>query len=259
MSYRDPERGYKGISYGAGAMAVAGLFYLLRMTSVTNEMRHEEAKLTTPAAVEDKLLRDNRRGALYTAIQQHYPEDFEALATQIANYARDGQTPAQLDVAARAFLAAAQQQHRAEFVQAPHDALADYRQAEIAVVGDLRSTDAHLCAEYLNKGGITSDAGSGDLRVALQQRGWEADAAGRDTPAGRDLSRPAPATWRRVADTMVAHGITQAEVAAYFQPAAGQPLDANRQCAAGLAFLNAVDDLPDREADQLYGYLVSHS
>lgn len=259
MSYRDPERGYKGMSYGAGAMAVAGLFYLMRMTSVTHDMQHAEAKLTTPASVEDKLLRDNRRGALYTTIQQHYPEDFETLATQIANYARDGRAPAQLDTAASAFLAAAQQHHRADFVQAPHDALAVYRDAEIAVVGDLRSTDVQLCSDYLTKGAITSDAGSSDLRVELQQRGWEADAAGRDTPVGRDLSRPAPATWRRVADAMIAHGVTRAQVEAYFQPAGARPVDANQQCTAGLAFLNAVNDLPDREADQLYGYLVSHS
>ena len=126
------------------------------------------------------------------------------------------------------------------------------------MLGDLRSTDSRLCASYVVKGTTEPGTGSYNLVNELQQRAWEAAAAGRDTPAHRVVARPAAPVWRAVADTMVTYGVSRSQLAAFFdQKPAGAPSPAE-QCAAGLAFLRAVDELPDRDADQLYGYLISH-
>lgn len=258
MSYLDPDKGYKGVTFGGGAMLAAGIYFLVRMSSVTHDMR-QHLTLATPEMVEEKLVTNERWGRLYATMRQSYPEDFRALTTQIANQSHDGQPHAAMDASASAFVAVTLQRHRGDLAQAPHIALSAFRAAEIAVVGDLRSTYARVCADYLTKGAVSDDTGSRDLRIEMQQRVMEAEAAGRDTPAGRDLHKPGAAAWRQVAETMAAKGIPRAQIVAFLAPPASSTMAPADRCNAGLAFLRAVDALPEGQADQFAAYMMSHA
>jgi hypothetical protein len=252
MSYRDPEKGYKGLNYAAAGGAVL-LMFAARAFSNGFDLPKGHV---SPDQVAAKMLADNDSGQLYGTLKQTYPDDFNTLVTQITNYQEAGESDAGIAASIRAFLAATVRRHNGDLAQAPSNELAAFRGAEIMVVNDLRSTDVRQCARYIAQGAIDSDTARA-LTQELQQRAFEAASAGRDKPAGREVGQPAAATMRIVTRNMASQGVTPSQIAALLAPKPGQEMAPTDQCLAGLAFLHAIDDLPDREADQLSAYRLS--
>lgn len=252
MSYRDPEKGYKGLNYAAAGGAVL-LMFAARAFSTGFELPRNHVSRDQVAA---RLLADNDSGRLYGTLKQTYPDDFDTLVTQVTNYREAGESDAKIAASIRTFVAAALRHHIGDLAQAPSNEMAAFRGAEIMVVNDLRSTDVRQCARYIAQGTIESDMAPA-LTQEMQQRAFEAASAGRDTPAGRRLVQPGEATMRAVTHDMTSQGIAPSQVAALLAPRPGHEMAPTDQCLAGLAFLRAIDDLPDREADQLSAYRLS--
>ncbi|MBN8812487.1 MULTISPECIES: hypothetical protein [unclassified Sphingomonas] len=184
--------------------------------------------LTDPASVERELLADRPGGLLSATIKRTFPEDFEALKTVVAERARAGGGPQDIQQAAGAFVGEATRRHRAGLIQAPAPQLRAYLAAEIALVGKLAATSPERCDAYFAD--PLDDAGwfAPDLRELYLRQNialWEAAGEARDHPAGRAAS-PAEA-----------------------RPAAS--------CDAGLAALEAIAALPPARFEQVYPQLLA--
>lgn len=179
--------------------------------------------LTDPAAVERELLADRPGGQLSAAIKRTFPEEFEALKAVVAERARAGGGPQDIQQAAGTFVSEATRRHRAGLAQAPAPQLRAYLAAETALAGKLAATSPERCDAYFTDPLDDAAWFAPDLRELYLRQNialWEAAAAARDHPAGR--------------------AITPGEA----KPAAA--------CDAGLAALATAAALPPAQFEQVY-------
>lgn len=252
MGYRDRADGYKGISYGGGALALVALAFGLRMCST---MAGSISAAETPATVEAKLLADPDAGALFDTIKRTYPAEFDHITLDMLARTKAGATRSELQEALLTDLIEAGRRHNRDMLQAPHAAFAAYRRAEIAVVESLQTASPPLCAQYLKQGSFRSNDPNhlpAKVLIDFRQATWEANAAGRDHPVHRVVARPNAATWRTIATAMSAGGLSTSAVRSFFDEAALRRATPDEQCALGLGFLRAVDTLPGDRGDDFY-------
>ena len=257
MGYIDPDRGYKGISYGVGAMSLLLLWFGVKMLAAFGGAMSVE----TPATAETKLLADPDGAKLFATIKRTYPDEFEGLKRTIVERSRASANDAQMQRAVLDYLIAAGRRHRADMVQAPHEALANYRHSEIALVESLQRASPDLCAEFVTKGSFYAPAGNAQLSAAqlidFRRVAWEGYAAGRDYPAHRKIGRPSAQTWRAIQGYMAEDGLTPTQIALYFDNAAIARAAPVEQCRVGLGFLRAIDRMPDDDGDAFYAALAA--
>lgn len=255
VSYNERPDGYKGVKYGAGAMAVLGIGFLLKTcTGFLGGLPP-----MTPLAAEQAMLNDPESGPIFATIKRTYPKEFEGLKTEIANRGSEFQTNQAIAAGARRYLLQATMRHVVELSQAPHAALAAYRQAEISAIELLKGEDLAACATYFRAGSVNSlgPTASDGLRQRFrdfQIKTWEGEAAGRDTPAGRKITAPDRATASALSRSVLAEGFDQATLS---RAANGIPLPDATQCGVGIAFLHAVQALPEDAADDFTAFVAS--
>jgi len=257
MSYIDEGRGYRGMKYGAGALGAVAVIALGRM-ALMGAAHSLPSTPTSPIGAERALLDDKAVGSLFATIKRTYPDEFESMKNDIARRGQAFEANDEVRSALVADLAGAEQRHRGDMAQAPHQALVNYREAEIAMVEALQSTDPSLCADYFTTGAFRTATPPPLLRsrnIDFQQQVWTAAAAGRDSPVGRKIDKPGPAVGRALFAGMAAAGYDQKQVDAFFHK---QPAPAAQQCAMGLAFLRTIDSLPADKADGFVAYAVTH-
>jgi hypothetical protein len=213
---------------------------------------------TTPLAAEESMLNDPDAGAVFATIKRTYPQEFEGLKSEIARRGSEFQTNEAITEGTRSFLLQAMKRHVLDLAQAPHAALAAYRQAEIATVEALKAENVAACATYFRAGSVQGlDGSSPGLREHFrdfQIRTWESEAAGRDTPAGRKITPPSHATATSLGKAVMAEGF---DVATLKSAVNGLPLPDATQCGVGMAFLHAVQALPDDQADDFTAFVAS--
>ena len=255
MSYRDSSTGYKGVTYGAGAMITLGLGFVLHTCSTVASM----GPPATPAAVEEQMVSDPRTGLLFRTIKRTYPDEFDAIRDDVASRAKAGATESELKLLVRDDLMQAAQRHQQDILQAPHQQFAAYRRAEITIVEAIRSTNPQLCARYVMQGSLAVDEGQPfpkDQAIEFQRLSWEAEASGRDTPAHRVIAKPGPADVRALLAGMTANGLSQQQLHSFSATGAMQLATPDDQCRIGLAFLHAVNDLPGDHGDSVYAFIA---
>ena len=213
----------------------------------------------TPMAAQQAMLNDKTAGPLFATIKQTYPQEFEALKNDVAKRGQSFEGNDTISDAIVADLAGAQDRHRPDMEQAPHDALADYRKAEIALMETLQSEDASLCADYVTRGGFRTPAPSPTLQTQIldfQRQMWTTAAAGRDTPSGRKITKPGPEIAKAIARQMQGAGFDDQAIKDFLT---GREAPAPLQCSLGLAFFRAIDALPSNQADEVDAYMASHT
>ena len=255
MSYNERPDGYKGIKYGAGAMAVLGIGFALK--TCTGLMGGLPPM--TPLGAEHAMLNDAESGQVFATIKRTYPQEFEGLKKEIASRGAEFQSNQAIAVGARTFLLQAMMRHVGELAQAPHAALAAYRQAEITAIDMLKGQDVGACATYFRSGSVNGlgATASDDLRRRFrdfQIKTWEGEAAGRDTPAGRKITPPDRATAMALGKAVMAEGFDGDTIS---RATSGAPLPDATQCGVGMAFLHAVQALPDDQADNFTAFVAS--
>lgn len=257
MSYLEREGGYKGVTYGVGAMAVLGIAVLLR----TCARFGGAMAMTTPEAAAQQLLTDPQGQQVFQAMQRTYPQEFTELSRMVATRVSAGSDDRTLGRSVATFLIDARRRHKADLLQAPHEALAEYRRAEIAMVEALRDAGTDLCARYAVAGRVDIVGKGVPLSVTtnLQRAAWEASAAGREQPANRGIQQPSVGTFRTVSSGMRARGLSAAEVTTYLDPPRFAAAPDALKCRAHLAFLETVHELPGTDGDTLYAYLLAQS
>jgi hypothetical protein len=149
--------------------------------------------------------------------------------------------------------------HFRELAQAPHAALAAYRQAELTAIDSLKGENVAACATYFRSGQVNGlgATASTDLKQRFrdfQIKTWESEAAARDAPAGRKIAAPDRATITTLNKAILAAGFDAATVSSAVN---GGHLPDSTQCGVGLAFLHAVEDLPDDKADNFTAFVAS--
>jgi hypothetical protein len=259
VSYRDPNNGYKGVTYGAGAMVALGMVFALRMCATIASVGPHPV---TPAALETELLSDPKTGALFSTIKRTYPEELETIKQDIVGQSKSGASQSDLRQALLTDLIQAGHRHHRDLLQAPHAPFAAYRQAEIAMVDALRTANPEVCAQYVSQGSFRVSHGETlpeSLVIEFRRLTWEADAAGRDQPVNRVIARPGASEWRDISRGMVANGLNESEVKIFFDPAAIRHAPPAEQCMLGLSFLRAVHDLPGDRGDRLYAFMASRN
>lgn len=252
MSYSERPDGYKGIKYGGVAMAVLGIGFMLR--TCTNFVGGLPP--TTPESAERELLADAESGPVFATMKRTYPAEFEGLTKEIAGRGSQFQGTDQIATGARTFLLAAMGRHLAEIAQAPHDALAEYRRKEIAVVEALKTHDVALCAAYFASGEVKPQAPDTALKQAMrdfQIQTWVSEAAGRDTPIGRAITSPSPQDGKGIIDRGIAAGINRNSLVSLLD---GKRMPDAEECGAGVQLLRGIDGLPEKQADNFTAFLA---
>ena len=258
MSYRDTGTGYKGITYGAGAMILLGMFFVLRLCSTVASLAPDNS----PAGVEKDMLTNGDTAPLFQTIKRTYPDEFDTLKKDASAHATAGASKTEMMTLVRDDVMQALKRHRRDMLQAPHAAFAAYRTAEIAFVDALHKTDTRLCANYVAQGSVEVDSGQSFPRkesLDFQRRTWEGYAAGRDEPAHRVIRKPAPAEVRALQSAMAANGLSQQQMGSFFTAGAMQRATTDDQCWIGLGFMRAINDLPGDRADAIYAYVAQQS
>lgn len=253
MSYTDRADGYKGgLTYGAIGVGVLAALWLLGTCSNLAKTLPP----TTTLDAEQQLLNDPQSGEVFRTIKRTYPAEFDGLKNEIAQRGAQFQSRQDIAEAGRAFLIAAMKRHLGDMVQAPHAALADYRKAEITSIKALQAGDIAACASYFSTGVINLPDAAQDVKSALvnfQIKSWTTEAAGRDQPAGRTVSKPAVQDLRTIAAGAAGLGSTESDVNNLFS---GVRMADKAQCTAGLALVQGIDALPDAKADNFTAFLM---
>ncbi len=258
MSYRSG--GYKSPFIGVGALIgilVVGGFAMRAQTIIGSLAG--AGTLTTSEGVERELFRSAETGPVYRTLKRTYPQEFDALTADVVRRAKAGETHDQIEDAILTDMIEAGKRHRKDMIQTPHDRFADYRGAEIGVVSMLRDRDPQLCATYVMNGAVRSQSQRLDPAkfIAMRIAVLEAGAAGRDHPVNRTVAMPGPADLQLIRSRMMADGIGQSGIDAFFSQAGLTKSPPLEQCAIGLSFYRAVDQLPGDKADQFYAWLIS--
>jgi hypothetical protein len=255
MSYNERPDGYKGVKYGAGAMAVLGIGFALKTcTGFLGGLPP-----ATPESAERVMLNDPESGAVFATIKRTYPQEFEGLKKEIAGRGAEFQNNEAIAAGARSYMMQATLRHFHELAQAPHAALAAYRQTELAAIDSLKGENVAACATYFRSGQVNGlgATASDDLKQRFrdfQIKTWESEAAGRDTPAGRKIAAPDRATVTTLDKALLAAGFDAATISSAVN---GGRVPDTTQCGVGLAFLHAIEDLPDDKADNFTAFVAS--
>lgn len=255
MSYNERPDGYKGVKYGAVAMTLLGAAFLLKMSGGLAGIMGGLPPMT-PLAAQAQLLNDPQSGPLFKTLQKTYPKEFDGLTNELAQRGAEFQSNQDIVNGGRAYLLAAMKRHLSEIAQAPHAALSDYRKAEITSLRALQTDDIPACAKYFSTGVINLPKSTPAVKTAMQDfqiKSWTTEAAGRDQPAKRAISKPTAQDVAAIASGAARSGSSQSDVGNLLN---GAPMPDKAQCAAGLALMEGIDALPNAKADNFTAFLV---
>ena len=207
----------------------------------------------SPEQLADKeLLEDPESGVVVRTIKLTYPDEFANLKRLVTDLHRRGAGPGELRMSVRDFMESALARHRDEIAQAPHDALASYRQAELRLYERLKEYSPEMCADT-RSGPLPADLETRDLMINASVLLWKAAAAGRDQPVGRIIGIHSDADRLAIRKAMLAVGLTEAD----FQDMPNlQTASAATQCRVGLLILHSIDKLPPEMGDRIYAQIV---
>lgn len=212
---------------------------------------------TTPDAVEKILLADKDGGEMFATLKRTYPQEFYALTKELADRSAQYQSSEAIGKAAKAFMLSAMSRHIGELAQAPHDALAAYRRAELGLLETLRTTGTDQCATYFRTGVIDWPAPPPVVRDAMvnfEIKSWEGFAAGHNAPVRRTVGRPSSETSDSIGRSVLAAGFDRET---YNNMVSGVRLLDNEQCGIGIAMLRAIDGLPADQADNFTAFMAN--
>jgi len=221
------------------------------------------APVPSPAAqIEHAMLADPVAGRLFAAIKRADPAEFSAVKAIIVQQlmAHKPSEPMWQKVNQRLF--AAERQHQRETMQASHEFLVQYRNTEIAMVEALHRADQALCATYMTTGSFHTRDQAIDPRLMVDFRtaAWDAFAAGHDHPVHRIAAQPSENVSNAIIAAMKAQAIPEDQARAFLSdPHAKDAMAAPQQCETGLAFIKAINGLPDDQADQTHVFLIQQS
>ena len=252
MSYYDSRDSYKDIKYAVTTVAALIVVLLLRASGGL----FGSPPPTTPAEAERQLLGDSENGEVFATFKRTFPAEFDGLTKVLAQGGAASQSNRDIKASGRAYIAAEMKRHLGAIAQAPHGALADYRKKEIQLIRALQSDDLTACANYFSTGEINLPSETSAEKPAMrafQINSWMTEAAGRDNPVGRYVSKPTPQDIAAIVSGAAQWGSTPDDVHNLIYR---NPMNDQAKCNAWLAMLTGVDALPDAVADNFTAFMV---
>lgn len=195
-------------------------------------------------------------GKVGKTIQAKFPDEFAKLEKRLASLRDGGAELSEIRDDFASFAVDARTRHVEEAAQAPHEALAALRKAELDAFELLERVWPEECGYYVvtgAPGGGIADAASHRLETEAHNAFWEAAAAGRDRPAKREVAMVDREDMEAFEAALRTDGIAEADLPLINRP---ETMPADKQCEIGLRRLRALDQLPPDAADRIYASVM---
>ncbi|MFV0624299.1 hypothetical protein ACBY01_09860 [Sphingomonas sp. ac-8] len=191
-------------------------------------------------------------------LRKSFPEDYARLRTEAVAQVKDGASNEALRTSTFAFMRRFTMDNLSLLARAPHDSLAEFRNAQLRTVRIARSDSPTLCAHVAGNGLTPADRPGLALQRALDEATaaqLRAMAAGARAPVQRPstLSPTDSAAWMKASK---ARGLNPED----FDLLANGGLErasADEQCRIGSALAEAVATLPAEQADRITAALMA--
>lgn len=209
----------------------------------------------TPETVERDLLSSSRNGEIFKTLKASHPAEFEQLKAMVISEQQKGTDTAQIATEVGNFMLKIENNLLREVMRAPHAELTMLRKAEIEMVRAFSRSDIALCASYALTSRVETAGRPPQLErmmatfFAAKLRA--AGAAGK-TPVDHKISIPTDAQWREVGDLMLRQNVTTEELSMLGDLDKLKTAPLSVQCRLGVAYLNAIDQLPGERANLFY-------
>lgn len=191
-------------------------------------------------------------------LRKSFPEDYARLRTQAVAQVKDGASNEALRTSTFAFMRAFTVNNLSLLARAPHEPLAEFREAQLRTVRIAKSDSPTLCAHVAGNGLEPSDRPGLPLQRSLDEATaaqLRAMAAGARTPVERPkaLSPTDSAAWMKAAKTL---GLGDDD-ARLLANGGLERASAPDQCRIGSTLAEAVATLPAEQADRITAALMA--
>lgn len=211
------------------------------------------------ARLDDEMTNHPAFAALYTTLEEEFPEDHQRLKERMVEAYQERGEPRDSIAAGDRFFVLFMQGSQQHFAKAPDANILQMRDAAIAVVEMLAVQDTNLCARFTMEGLRPTDQPTleaQELIGAASRAKLQAIAAAIETPTERD--GPTPDDIEAYASVMRNMGMAEEHVDDFFRGAFGLRREsAQVQCDVGAIVYSAMAALPEERAARLGAVLLN--
>ena len=197
-------------------------------------------------AIERGLFEESTGAELFKVIRDTYPDDVNALVTQLQELPLAERSEARGREIGAAWLQDFMTRIGPDAVKAPAEPLLVWSATEAELYEALQRSATEACATMTMGGWVFVDEANIAAQAAIQRRNTamvKAAAAGRDDP--QDYAEPSEAELNRLGDAIAATGIDPDLQALLGLLPEMQALPVQEQCELGVAFYQGITALPD--------------
>lgn len=245
MSYRDD--GYRNKTRWVGVVFIILLLGWCARVALPDR--------ANPETVERELLSSSRNGEIFKALKASHPAEFEQLKAMVISEDQKGADTAQIAKKVSDFMMKVENNLAGELMRAPHAELTALRKADMELLRAFSRSDIPLCASYALTSQVETAGRPPELERmmgAFFAAKLRAAGAARKTPVDHKVSIPTDAQWREVGDLMLRQNVTAEELSLISDLDKLKSAPAAVQCRLGVAYLDAIDQLPGDRANLFY-------
>lgn len=214
------------------------------------------------AAFEKFVETDPNMGPMFQAFRQYFPNDYNALKTEVIAQYRAGADQAAVNMIGFTRMAAFRKAHTRDLAQAPAAEFHAFRKAQADLMHGLAAESQTMCAQYAFSTLQPTNKPSPKVQKLIADFGtiqFQAIAAGQKTPAKRELSAPTEADSKALVEQMKREGIGDSQLATFLGQPGGTPMTEADQCKTGVMLIDALGKLPEEQADRVTAFLTAQS
>jgi hypothetical protein len=205
---------------------------------------------------------DPTMGPMFQAFRQYFPNDYAALKAEMVAQYRAGASPATLNLLGFNRMAAFRKAHVRDLAQAPSAELEAFRKGQAALMNGLAAESTTMCAQYafatIQPGNRPSPKVQ-KLLADVNTVQFRAIAAGRKTPAKRELDALSQADSTALVAEMKRAGLSDRQLAAFLDGSAVRSLSEADQCRAGVILTETLARLPTDRAERVLAVMTANS
>lgn len=238
-------------AYGGAKSIVNGGWNFYNNSPARFEANFEEAVTSNPAMA-----------STYGAMKEYFPEDYAGFKADMQRRVSDGATNEEMKAASHAYMRAFTSRHNIDVAHAPSAYLKEFRVTQREVVEKLATESAELCAHFGITGLLPTDRPSKNAQSIIANAARQqirTAGEGMRKPVMRDTKTITDADSIAFVDAMVKGGLAESEVDLISDSKELSQASAEQQCRVSRAIYNAMNSLPEAQADRVTAIIVSSS
>jgi hypothetical protein len=215
---------------------------------------------SSPSAIEEQFeaaAADNPSlTAMFSALRDHYPEEYERLLSGVSEKARSRADGEEITLYAHNFMRSFTKSTKGDFAAAPQQALIDVLEEHVFFMEMLSRESDSVCAQFVTTGLSPGQRLSAPTFASLAEvvsLQIQTAAAGRDNPVSREP--PTDADWQQVGQAMLNDSVSEAELDSLANETYSS-LPVDRQCEVGKALYRAMASLPPEGAARMAAFVL---